>query len=349
MIFQNKKGVRYGYTNKLFISDKGYNSISMLGVLKNSNGEIGPVNCGGISEDKNLSLLKAFSESLERRALVYGAKNVDNTSYSLAYDLISQSVAQIDVKYTKFSIQPPFVDTTGTATHPVPERAIFNAVSELIEKNSIFLFWYGKIGKKINGSSQSFYSDYLIKQGYKLNYFLIDYFFPFKVVITIAFSEKNPIKFKFGIGSGLDLCSAIYKSLSEAYLLGSYYEVLYHNNQKGFLSEDDQKEFSKFQSTDVLDYLYNLLNNSDEINNDDINFLNEENIYQCLPKWIKNLLITILPQSLKKELVVVKAFSPQLFNHVPKKSYLDLDAEINLSTIKLRQKDLNTIPDCPII
>nr|WP_275433814.1 YcaO-like family protein [Priestia flexa] len=255
----------------------------------------------------------------------------------------------MNTKHTRLSLTPPFVDTTGTAAHPISNNAVFNAVSELIEKNSIFLFWYGKMGRKVNNIYPCFYSNYLIKQGYKLHHFLIDYFMPFKVIITIALSEKTPLKFKFGIGSSLDFKSAIHKSLAETYLLGSYYEVLYYNTKNQHYDIEEQEEIEKFNDKEILNYIYKIINNCNIYNIQNEKSFNIEKLYKNLPIWIKQLLIVNLPQFLREDLIVVKAFSPQLLNCIPKKSHIDINVEINKQTLDLKKQDLANIPDCPII
>ncbi|GJM78154.1 hypothetical protein HMSSN139_06500 [Paenibacillus sp. HMSSN-139] len=51
----------------------------------------------------------------------------------------------------------------------------------------------------------------LEKQGYKVTFILIDYFFPLKVVVTFAYSEEVDLRYKFGIGSSLNIIHAIEK------------------------------------------------------------------------------------------------------------------------------------------
>ncbi|MFO1441770.1 YcaO-like family protein [Bacillus sp. Bva_UNVM-123] len=349
MIFIKDKGSRFGYSNKAFLNTPIFNSASVIGTFIND-GYMGPTNCGAVSTNKNLAQKKAFSESLERRALALNYGNIkENNNMIHAFDLIQNKPTLIPECLTKYSLVEPFVDTTGTATHRNPLKAKINAISELLEKNAIFLFWYGKKFVRYNEKVDSIYKDHLINQGYSVYFFLVTEFFPLQVVITIAYSEFNPLKFKFGIGSSLSLIKAIEKSLSETYLLGSYYEIKYYDKLKGYVSNDN--EIDIFFNPDILEYLKSILDAPVEHVGNSYLSLNEDypDYYLHLPNWIKSLKIMILPQLIKKELVVVKVISDELYNHVPKKNYLDLNRVINRRTICLTEEKLAIIPECPIV
>lgn len=353
MIFERKKGLRFGVTNKLFLNESIYMSNSRINTFIDSNGYMGPVNCGSISLNKKMSIIKGFSESVERRAIAFGAKSVrTDQEYTYAYDILNEKITIIPKNVTKYSKTPPYIDTTGSSAHINPTHALFTAVTESIEKNAVFLLWYGGLGTLIESHIESQYKKFLEKQGYKVTFILVDYFFPIKVVVTIAYSDKVDLKYKFGIGSSLNIFQAIEKSLSEACLVGSYYELKLYNLKYGIQDREiDGLEWNEDKR--VLEYLEDLkrlpnytYNNEKFVDNDSFSY---NLLREILPKWVKEFFIIVLPQYINRNLIVIKTYSEQLYNHVPQKSFLDLNTEINKQTINLSQDVLNTIPDCPIL
>ncbi|MEC1302876.1 YcaO-like family protein [Lysinibacillus capsici] len=346
MIFITDLGKRFGTIKKIFINEQIHESISIIGSIVH-NGYRSPTNCGGVAENKKIAQIKGLAESIERRSL--GINSSEESSTVQAFNLINREIEEVKVSLIRYSSVEPYVDTTGTAAHVNSNLAIFNAVSEILEKNAVFLFWYGKRGRKFKSSFKTIYTTYLEKQGYEVHFFLIEEFLPLNIVITIAISSKNSLNYKFGIGSALLLNEAILKSTSEAYLLGNYYESLYYSFLNGYSYSDD---LDKFFDKKTLDYVFNLIK-APTIKQESIstknNILNNEEFYNMLPSWIIQLLICILPQKINQKFIVVKVVSNQLYNHIPKKDYLDLNKPINRQTINLHPDQLEIIPDCPIV
>lgn len=352
MIFERKKGTRFSVTSKLFLNESIYMSNSRINSFIDSKGYMGPVNCGSISLNKKMSIIKGFSESVERRAISFGAKEIKTAhEFTYAYDILNGKISTIPKSVTKYRVTPPYIDTTGSASHINPTNSLFKAVTESIEKNAVFLLWYGRIGKRIESNIKSQYRNFIEKQGYKITFILIDYFSPLKVVVTIAYSNKVDLKYKFGIGSSLDIMHAIENSLSEACLLGAYYELKLFNLKYGI--QDREIEGIEWnEDISVLEYLEELkkLPYSNFENEKKFSDFSNYNLFrEIFPKWVQEFFIIVLPQHINKNLIVTKTYSEQLFNHIPQKSYLDLDKEINKQTINISQEDLNTIPDCPIV
>ncbi|WP_347723571.1 YcaO-like family protein [Lysinibacillus capsici] len=346
MIFITEDEKRFGTRKKIFINEQIHESISIIGAIVNK-GYRSPTNCGGVAENKKTAQIKAFAESIERRALAIN--NYEEYSTVQAFDLINKKTEEINVASLRYSLEEPYVDTTGTAAHTSSKLAVFNAVSELLEKNAVFLFWYGKRGIKFESSFNTVYTNYLQKEGYEVHLFLIKEFLPLKIVITLATSSENPLNFKFGIGSALFINDAIMKSTSETYLLGNYYESLLYNSLIGYSYSE---ELDKFFDKHTLQYVSTLIN-VPAIKQENI-FIKADNIicedlYSLLPPWLKQLIICILPQKISDKFIVVKAVSNQLYNHIPKKEYLDLSKTINKQTINITPDEFDLIPDCPIV
>ncbi|QDQ01665.1 hypothetical protein FOH38_14925 [Lysinibacillus fusiformis] len=346
MIFITEVGKRFGITKKKFINELMHESVSKIGAIVN-NGYKSPTNCGGVAENKRVAQIKGLAESIERRALAIN--NYEECSTVQAFDLINKRVEEVKNSSIRYSLIEPYVDTTGTAAHVNSNLAISNAVSELLEKNAVFLFWYGERGIKFESSFKTVYTTYLEKQGYEVHFFLIKEFLPLKIVITLAVSSDNPLKYKFGLGSALLLNDAIMKSTSEAYLLGNYYETLLYNFLKGY---SNSEELYKFSDEHTLHHILNLIKvptikQKNIFIKEDIT--NYEELYSMLPFWIEQLLICILPQKISDKFIVVKAVSNQLYNHIPKKEYINLNKLINKKTINLTLDEFEIIPDCPIV
>jgi len=346
MIFITEDKKRFGTRKKKFINEQMHESISVIGAIVN-NGYKSPTNCGGVAENKKLAQIKSLAESIERRAL--GINNYEEWSTIKAFDLINKKVEEVKATSILYSLVEPYADTTGTAAHTISNKAIFNAVTELLEKNAVFLFWYGKRGIKFESNVNTIYTTYLQKQGYEIHFFLINEFSPLSVVITLAVSSDNPLNYKFGIGSGLLLSDAIMKSTSEAYLLGNYYESLLYTFINGFSYSE---ELDKFYDKDTLQYISSLIKvptiSRESISVKEGNITYEE-LYSMLPSWIEQLLICILPQKINDKFIVVKAISSQLYNHIPKKEYLNLSKSINIKTINITPDEFEKIPNCPIV
>ncbi|MEI5908910.1 YcaO-like family protein [Bacillus spongiae] len=372
MIFQRKKGTIFGYkTRKFQATDQLVQAYSRIPNFMDDEGYTGPIECGGIDRITSVAIKKAFSESIERRAVTLGAKGVserdskyenwpklhlgtnENGGYSPSFDLIRQQPVLIPREVTSLRNKKPFiVDTTGTATHPIPQMAKLNAVKELFEKNALFSFWYGSKGKRVNQFSFDI-SKKLEKMGYELNMYVVDIFAPLQVVILIGHNPNHytDLKYIFGVGSSVNLEDAIKKATTEAYMLRLYYNVLYFRGEhQSGLSSYDNEIVQQPMRKDVESHIEGFQNlptyqgfmTSDTNENLDV-------IIEGLPKWLSQLYITVLPQSLNKEMIVVKAFSPNLINHIPKKEFVEIDIPFISNFLQISETEFDALPDCPII
>ncbi|MFC0416984.1 YcaO-like family protein [Cytobacillus solani] len=355
MIFEISKGDRYGFTNKKFINKKLYQAKSLIGTFVDKDGYMAPYHCGAVSEEKGLSVKKAFSESIERRALMKGAKELkgDGTK-SIVYDILRKEVQTLPIEYTKYRETPPHIDTTGTATHSNGKIAVFNAVSELLEKNSVFLLWYGKDTKKIKHNQfSSIYKDYLLFENSGIHLFLQSTFFPLFIVVAIIKCDPrySLLKYKFGVGSSFNLDEAINKALSEAYFLGKYNEHVYFFNK--YQEYDDIAltfQFEEETQNYIEDFIHLEETSSTIYTNFDLSAKEKLGyVVNNLPKWIKDLKVSILLQSVDNNLIIAKVYSESLYTHIPIKKYIDLNKDINKKYLKLKEEDFSIVPDCPII
>lgn len=361
MLFIKDKGKHFGFKNNVFINHSLYVSISRIGNYVDEEGFMGPTECGAISLVKRNAFMKAFSESVERRSLVFGAKRMGPDNLVSSVELIQKKICYIPYNYSIYHEKNPVVDTTGTAAHRDPVSAVYNAVVELFEKNAIFLLWYGGLGAILEEDLDSIYMKRFRFEGGKVTILIQDTFFPLLVAACVFESFTSPVRYKFGVGSGFYLEDAVEKALSEAFLLGQYYEKIFFEIQEGI-----EKRYNSVYDNHVL----NLINNVETINqikklqqnlpryksSNQSSIKNDLSISEKidfmisnLPSWIKEIFIMNLRQVINPNIVVVKAYSPQLLSHIPIKKHIDLNVEINKKITNLSKKTIENIPDCPIV
>lgn len=346
MIHLNYNSMLFNIPNPLYQIDKPYKCYSYIGnyVVEEF---IGPSGCNSISDNKNNAIIKAFSESLERRALMLGGL-IDPTEQNdkvQTIELINQDISSLPHKLTRYHTEKPMIDTTGTASHFYSESAIKNAILELLEKNALFLFWYGKRGSLIDLPffSQHFLYNKLKNEGLKVKTFVNEDFTPVNVCITII-HDDNYI-YSGGLKAGYNIQEIYDYALNEAYLLKeqNYYSdtvVKGHKNKRN-MSYGYHKKC--LEHLDMIEH------------NNECNVISTAKDYsvnelvESLPLWITNLHIFLLKKENYNSLKCVKAFSYDLHNHIPLNSRINLKTTINKKLLRLTESDLKRIPNCIII
>lgn len=107
-----------------------------------------PSNATSISPNKQLAMKKCYSEYLERYAMGLA---IDKRKRIRSFDYIS-STCTIE-KECNFSYGDSLLghsDTTGTAAGIYSKNIIKKGICELVEKNDLLCFWYGKKGYEIS-------------------------------------------------------------------------------------------------------------------------------------------------------------------------------------------------------
>lgn len=336
----------FNVPKNLFLESKYYCSYSYLSRFVDDDGYIGPSGCNAISTNKKSSVLKSFSESLERRAIMLGGKvhtSIKENKYVKVWDIINNKEDLLEYQYTRYrNSHPHNIDTTGSASHIDSTLAINNALKELLEKNSLFLFWYGKDGYKLNTNNleDNPYYKRLKKNGFDIQIFTNDYFSPLLCVFTII--TKNNLIYSTGVGSGFYWEEVINRSLAEAYLLGWQNIVL--NNIKSFNQIKHiecinymEQNFEEKPNSFITPQYKSGMDNESEL------------LLKSIPGWVKKVFVIHLNKSMYNKLKCVKVFSPDLNNHIPIKSRIDLKQPINLHTININKNHLKKIPDCVFI
>lgn len=325
MLFNNKKGIAFSLQESIYNNKELYFSESVISTLELDK-SISPYGCTGVDNHKIKAFKKGYSESLDRRANMIYKFLPDNNIKT--YSLIDKKIVNLNSNFASFRNTQPIIDTTGTAAHPRLKTAFKNSLYELLQKNSFFIFWYGKN----NGVFiENFGSE-------KEIYILEDTFSPVMTVININFRKNH---FSMGLGTDTNIGQAIKLARDERMLL----ENLSLNDISDF--KDSFSFYNKININFIKKKLLNITKKEIYINTT----LKQENIIEKLPSWLKDLRVYIIPQEIGRvvEVDTVKIYSSQLYLCVPKKSSLDLDKDINTYTLNLSESDLKNIPEIPMI
>lgn len=301
---------------------------------------VGPVGCSGMDDLKVLSFKKGRSEAIERRALMAGGhENAHNlVPY---YNLIDQSIGEIDIKYTRYSLDKEFFsDTTGTACHFTSEQAVYKALTELLEKNCLFLFWYGKLGQKIHITEKNEYVSTLMNKGYDVDIFEVDVFAPFYTYVTVVHNNEDFI-YTYGVTGDLNKVHAIQKSVQEAYLLSLKTEF---ENYAYSAYESERNKHIQF-----INWLKTFNQTIKHMSvADDKQQYTVQDIIDNLPDWIEEMNVVLLKTTVNYTKSTVLVFSRDLYNHIPLKSAINPNIKINRKTVNISEEDILTIPECMV-
>ncbi|KOR94823.1 YcaO-like family protein [Geobacillus stearothermophilus] len=344
MLFEYIQRNHFNKPDSLFIENAVYPAFTMVGLLV-KDGYMSPNGANAIAFSKQLAIRKSFSEMIERRNLLLGGYKNQNDEV-LTWDIIRNAPAYLPYEYTTYQTEGPYPsDTTGTATHPDSYQAVKIAIKELLEKNALFLFWYGKKGYTLRSNNMleniPIYHHFKEMPG-SIELFVNDSFAPLYVVFAIVYTERKIIC--CGVGSSFHLQEAIQKSLEEAYVLRWQKES--NEILKSYLNE----KYPEKNYEEQLSYLLELKSLPGYIyTREEININTNNDIRNCFPLWLTNLHVIILQNKFYSALKCVKVFSLDLYNHVPIKQYLRIERKINQETIKISEKELLDIPDCVFI
>ncbi|MBE1553289.1 YcaO-like family protein [Sporosarcina limicola] len=343
MLFENLQNSFYNVPDNLIVHKSFYPSYSKASCLL-IDGHTSPDGANALDQSKIMSLKKSFSELLERRNLLLGGYgNQDKLVPS--WNLVTDAVELLPYSSTVYQAtgENPS-DTTGTATHKNSSAAIEIAVMEILEKNALFLFWYGKIGKRIHVDESIIALE--IFQHLKEQNNSIDLYcnmsFNSLFVVFVVLKKTNSIIYT-GIGTSYCISKAIKKALEETYLLK------WHKESNNIIAEDYFNTIVEPGNISIKnDYLSEF---------EKLPFLGPEVFKEYkkpdpksfFPEWLSDLHIIFLRNSIYPSLKCIKVFSSELYNHVPLKKYIILKRKVNLQTINIDEKSFNVIPECIFI
>lgn len=326
MLFNLKKGISFGPQESIFGGKRTFFSESVVSILEYNN-TISPYGCTGIDQNKITAFKKGFSESLDRRAnMIYKLRpGVEINTFSL----IDKKITKLESEKAGFRNLDPVIDTTATAAHPDINKAYLNALFELFQKNSLFLFWYGKnMGFHLENNND------------ENEYYIVET--TFAPILTVINIKLDMDWFSIGLGTDINLNKAIKSSKNERLLLDKMAKEKndYVKPKGSIYSNPKNIRFLK----EKIEGIKNKSIYQEKLTP-------QKNIIESLPKWLKDIRVFIIPQQISAFLKVdtVKIYSSQLFLSVPRKDNLDLKKDINIFTLKLSNTDLENHPEMPML
>lgn len=298
---------------------------------------VGPDTGFAISLNKKDTMLRAFAEVIERRSNMLGGKKTKDGMVP-TWDLLNSVPSFLEYKYTTFNLKEG--DTTGCAVHTNSDIAISNALKEIYEKNSLYLFWYGKQGSKVSEKhceNNQFYKC-LITSGFSVSIFVNEYFSPLKVVIVLVYKADDLCV--CGLGSSMDYFTALNHALEEAFLIGAfqYYRLRSGHTNNRFELTDSKKEYIK-----ELETIKTIT-----LNQKKISPLTVTSLVACCPNYIKEIHLVPIEQRIIPKLKAVKLYAPGLFHCLPLKENVTVNNLMNQNSLLLDEYKLKTLPECPM-
>ncbi|MHB1955861.1 MAG: YcaO-like family protein [Sulfobacillus sp.] len=334
---------RFNIPGRIFSSDPyiGYILNGALTIGRKS----GPAAGSAISTHKGMAMKKALSEMTDRRALMCGGVPNGNGQVQ-TWEIVSQRLSELPRGLTTYSSRRPYPsDTTGTAAHPKSDVTICSAVLELIEKNALFLFWYGQHGDRVRPRvyDTNYYDRVFSESQLAVQVYVSRFFSPVLVAFVVASSEDGRVF--TGSGADTDLRESIDHAFQEAFLLGC--NVIKPNRAIANaswapVSADSLRHIRALEDlpfgSDGSDSSGPLAEHANPL----------DVLRSALPPWVSSLHIAYLPQEVRSTIRCASAFSYELYNHRPLPRYLDAQRRINQETLRLSQPDLLRFPVCPL-
>ncbi|EJN93537.1 hypothetical protein ACVRW7_03620 [Streptococcus ratti] len=283
---------------------------------------VGPSGGNAIDKKADLSMLKSFSESLDRRSSIFWYNNKESVK---AYDIVTNSLCEIKKEQFSLSNNPnSYKDTTGTAVHIDGNLAVYNSLQELFQKNALALMWYSRrlYRRKFKGF------DLLVNT---------DFFPMYHTLILVDLDGRSC----FGMGSSVDFEIASQKAFEEALLLlyeNAHTEFLFHGRNRLTYQLTDEKQKSYFNSLleDANEYSFKKINKREEDY-----WLNE-----FVPHWVRHIYVSLLPNEYNTLFKVVRLYSPDLFASLPYKAVV-LAAKNKGILRFINKEELISVPNIP--
>lgn len=327
MLF-SKYNYNYNLSNYRFINIENV-AIGCLAVTRIDNKDV-PYASSSSDKIINVCLKKLYSEYLERSNMGFNYNSQYDCS---AFDLINHRITLIKRKYLSYGKNKMYgyVDTTGTASgNSCSYTIIEKSISELIEKNELYLFWYCNMGKKIPEKKYQNMEISLGMDQYDNYMFLSQNLSSWSTVICITF--KDGIVQSTGICCDKLLSRAIFGALRESKIL----KVLnsYRFNTMYNFGEDINHEIF----TKIVNY--------EDFDRDDRDFginIKEHEINLC--NWINSIFISNLNTGNRALGKTISAHSPALLKCLPTKQNLMHCQNIPIVK-KYKNKVVETMLDC---
>jgi len=333
MIFADKRN--YG------IVESGFNGkyklfTAFLDSIRDGN-RISPFDATSVDKSKSLLVIKAFNEHSERALM--GAQSHGEC---LAINFIDGSIHKLNKRDFAYGFNERFgsSDTTGTASGHVSEMVIKKAVLELIEKNELFMLWYGAKGFYVELCCK--YRN-LIDSLEFINSF-VDIFLCrrlsnyFTAIVIVKTSTNTKI-----VASGIAISNCMDEAISLALQEARLMEWAHHNNIDSiFYKLSDENHLLSIDHLEKLKlslWTYNA------------KFNYSPNLKQLkIHDLVKSIYFRAINVGKGKRELTVKCVSDELFNCLPRNGRiaLSMNKEI-VKHIGLDKCRLNKIPDCVLL
>lgn len=347
MFLTDVSSKKFGFSTSILKNDY----VMSFGISGNYvlNDLVGPIGASSIDINKRVAFLKTYHETIEREALMLGSYEYNtSTNTTKTINLIDRKIYSLDLEKTKYSISKnTFSDTTGTGVNLNSSAAVYKALTELLEKNILFLFWYGHFGYRI---PENYYTHLKEYNYFKIYNYTVKVFYikGFNILNTfITFIMKDGKILSTGISGDIEWHEALRNSLKESrILLWQNIFIAQKNNES--LSNNYTDVYSNelhdlFQSKPFYDLVEQPKSPSEKQDYSK----KIQIILKALPDWINTIYISLLKNKNKAKCVL--CYSEELFNGLPKKEYIDLNREINKKTVNLDKNKLKRSLECIVV
>lgn len=309
------------YPQKILFSNKFMSIAKSNAIVKQD--KIGPIGGTSIDEKSILTITKAISESIDRRSSMIWAYDNDMVD---VLDLAQREI--VTMSKGNFSLDDKtkhFIDTTGIAAHTRGQQAAVLSIFELFQKNALFFIWYKKL---------------CFKSEYKGSLVLLNLDFSPSIHSLLLLIENG--RYFFGMGSGMTCEESMRSAYEEA-------KLLRYQDFNAYAINFNKSRF-RYSAGTITQYKYflRIYNNVTHYKNKVDNIkLEEKNLFNLIPEWIEHLSISKIPNNQINRLVVVKAYSEELYNSLPFKKIVVETNHLKNSMFII--KDISSIPDIPSI
>ena len=324
MIFMGTN--EFGTTDDIFLGTNIIAYMNMERVKTIEGVTVG--NATAMDKNVQISLKKCYSEYLERVYLGLPLLK-SNITETINFIQRKKDINLIsDFGYGTHSFGHN--DTTGSAAGSESVCILQKAVLELIEKNEVFCFWYGRAGKYIE--ENEYIKTIINSLGFKATEFycfLLNEISNFYTIIVMGFYENKLIT--TGVSCCNDMKECIYKAFQEARIV----EWQQYNN--------GNSNFDKFSANTQREYYKFVQEKTKYMNRGLIQNVRHEKLK--LAKWIQNIWIKLIYADVRRNVKMVKCISDELLTALPTKSNI---VEASQKDIIIRYyKDCEV--DCPIV
>lgn len=324
MIFTDK--YNFGITQNIFLKEAliGYLNLNRVRTA------VGTTMGDATSMGDNLKLVikKSYSEYLERFSMGIPVNREEVTS---AINYIHKGLEQ--EKFSEFGYglhSKGYNDTTGTAAGVSTFDIVEKAVSELVEKNEVFCFWYGRAGRRLEKTP---FIDKIIDEiGFCSNEFfcfVVNEISNFPTIIVMVFLDTRLIT--TGVACHRSMKEGIYKAFQEAKII----EWQQYDNAKS--------NFSKYSITEQKK-IYNKVKIKSRVMERAIISIEDERKLE-LQDWIENIEIKLLYADINLGIKVIKCISEELLSSLPVRR--NILKSINKKIV--RKYYIDEDMECPIV